>query len=333
MDNKIVDVSDLRVWFSGENGDLNAVDHVSFSVYEGEILGIVGESGCGKSMTALAILGLLPRNAKVNTNHLVFDGEDISQKGKKYIQNLRGDRISMIFQEPMTSLNPVLKIGRQLTEVLIVHRGMSKEDAYKESLIMLKRVGIAMPERCMNSYPYEMSGGMRQRIMIAMALLCNPKLLIADEPTTALDVTIQAQILELLMRLRDDNGMSIILITHDLGVIAETSSRVVVMYAGEIVEEARVKDLFAQPLHPYTVGLMGSIPKLERTQKRLNVIEGVVPALAEMPRGCKFNPRCNRASEKCRCEKPPTVNLTGDHKVKCWLYEDMLRQEGDLRNE
>lgn len=326
--NNLVDVSDLRVWFDTDQGDMTAVDHISFHVEEGEILGIVGESGCGKSMTSLALMGLVPKNGYVSAEYIRFESENLMEKNDKYIRELRGDRMSMIFQEPMTSLNPVLTIGKQLTEVLMVHRGMSREEAFAESVAMLDKVGIAMAERCMRSYPYEMSGGMRQRIMIAMALLCRPKMLIADEPTTALDVTIQAQILELLKQLKDETGMSILLITHDLGVIAETCKRVIVMYAGEIVEEAEVTELFAHPKHPYTMGLLSAIPRLERSGRRLNVIRGTVPGLNEMPKGCKFHPRCDDAMDICREKRPPSVCVGDGHCVACWKHSQPVTEKG-----
>ena len=319
---KLVDISDLRVWFDTDQGEMTAVDHISFHVNQGEILGIVGESGCGKSITSLALMGLLPKNAYASAEKINFEGENLIEKDAKYMRGLRGDRLSMIFQEPMTSLNPVLTIGKQLTEVLMVHRGMTREKALAQSMVidMLERVGIAAPQRCMRSYPYEMSGGMRQRIMIAMALLCGPKMLIADEPTTSLDVTIQAQILELLKRLRDENGMSIMLITHDLGVIAETCERVIVMYAGEIVEQAEITELFANPKHPYTEGLLHAIPRLERTERRLKVIRGTVPGLNEMPSGCKFHPRCDSAMDICRKKRPPLAEIKNGHCVACWKH-------------
>ena len=325
----LVDVQDLQVCFKNSGKELAAVDHISFTVGSQETLGIVGESGCGKSMTSLSLMGLVPKNGLVRAKHIWFQGEDLLEKSGDEMRQLRGDQMAMIFQEPMTSLNPVLTIGFQMSEVLTVHRGMTRQEAEKQSLAMLERVGIAMPERCLRSYPYEMSGGMRQRIMIAMALLCGPKLLIADEPTTALDVTIQAQILELLKRLQKESGMSILLITHDLGVVAETCSRVAVMYAGEIVEQAEVNELFRTPLHPYTQGLMGAIPRLERAAKRLNVIRGTVPALSEMPLGCKFHPRCDDAMEICRNSRPQSVQIKNGHCVSCWKYSKPLEGKGE----
>ena len=325
----LVDVQDLQVCFKNSGKELAAVDHISFTVGSQETLGIVGESGCGKSMTSLSLMGLVPKNGLVRAKHIWFQGEDLLEKSGDEMRQLRGDQMAMIFQEPMTSLNPVLTIGFQMSEVLTVHRGITRQEAEKQSLAMLERVGIAMPERCLRSYPYEMSGGMRQRVMIAMALLCSPKLLIADEPTTALDVTIQAQILELLKRLQKESGMSILLITHDLGVVAETCSRVAVMYAGEIVEQAEVNELFRTPLHPYTQGLMGAIPRLERTAKRLNVIRGTVPPLSEMPLGCKFHPRCDDAMEICRNSRPQSVQIKSGHCVSCWKYSGPLEGKGE----
>ena len=325
----LVDVQDLQVCFKNSGKELAAVDHISFTVGSQETLGIVGESGCGKSMTSLSLMGLVPKNGLVRAKHIWFQGEDLLEKSGDEMRQLRGDQMAMIFQEPMTSLNPVLTIGFQMSEVLTVHRGITRQEAEKQSLAMLERVGIAMPERCLRSYPYEMSGGMRQRVMIAMALLCSPKLLIADEPTTALDVTIQAQILELLKRLQKESGMSILLITHDLGVVAETCSRVAVMYAGEIVEQAEVNELFRTPLHPYTQGLMGAIPRLERAAKRLNVIRGTVPPLSEMPLGCKFHPRCDDAMEICRNNRPQSVQIKNGHCVSCWKYSKPLEGKGE----
>lgn len=321
MQNHIVDVEDLQVYFKSDGADLVAVDHISFHIEEGETLGLVGESGCGKSLTSLSLMGLVPKNGFVRAKKILFQGDDLLKKGKNEMRQIRGDQMAMIFQEPMTSLNPVLTIGFQMAEVLTIHRGMSRKEADEQSLRMLEKVGIAAPERCLRSYPYEMSGGMRQRIMIAMALLCGPKLIICDEPTTALDVTIQAQILDLLCKLKAESSMSILLITHDLGVVAETCDRVAVMYAGEIVEQAKVDELFQNPLHPYTQGLMKAIPQLERTADRLNVIRGTVPPLSNMPEGCKFHPRCDNATELCRCKRPPVTNRDG-HAVACWQYAE-----------
>lgn len=326
MQNHIVDVEDLLVYFKGDSGKLVAVDHISFYIEQGETLGLVGESGCGKSLTSLSLMGLIPKNGTVNAKKILFAGEDLLKKSKSEMRQIRGDQMSMIFQEPMTSLNPVLTIGFQMSEVLTIHRGLSRKAAEAQSLAMLKKVGIAAPERCLRSYPYEMSGGMRQRIMIAMALLCEPKLIICDEPTTALDVTIQAQILDLLCKLKADSSASILLITHDLGVVAETCDRVAVMYAGEIVEQAPVNELFQNPLHPYTQGLMKAIPQLERTAKRLNVIRGTVPPLSNMPEGCKFHPRCDKATEQCRCQRPPVAGI-GSHSVACWQYMDHFTEK------
>lgn len=328
MRNRLVDIRGLHVSFKNDGKELTAVDNISFYVEEKETLGIVGESGCGKSLTSLALMGLVPPNGIVRAEKILFEGEDLIHKSRDEMRMIRGNRMSMIFQEPMTSLNPVLTVGFQMIEVLTIHQGMNKRMAWEASVAMLDKVGIAAPERCMRSYPYEMSGGMRQRIMIAMALLCNPKLLIADEPTTALDVTIQAQILNLIKKLKDESAMSVILITHDLGVVAETCERVVVMYAGEIVETAQVGELFNNPLHPYTRGLMEAIPQLERSADRLNVIRGTVPSLSNMPVGCKFHPRCDSACEVCRNKRPPTVEHE-NHFVSCWLYADPSVEKGD----
>ena len=328
MRNRLVDIRGLHVSFKNDGKELTAVDNISFYVEEKETLGIVGESGCGKSLTSLALMGLVPPNGIVRAERILFEGENLINKNRDEMRMIRGNRMSMIFQEPMTSLNPVLTVGFQMIEVLTIHQGMNKRMAWEASVAMLDKVGIAAPERCMRSYPYEMSGGMRQRIMIAMALLCNPKLLIADEPTTALDVTIQAQILNLIKKLKDESAMSVILITHDLGVVAETCERVVVMYAGEIVETAQVGELFNNPLHPYTRGLMEAIPQLERSADRLNVIRGTVPSLSNMPVGCKFHPRCDSAWEVCRNKGPHTVEHE-NHFVSCRLYAEPSVDKGD----
>ncbi len=315
----LLDVRDLKTYFQTEGGLFRAVDGISFQVRRGRTLGIVGESGCGKSVTSLSIMGLVPRPPGIYAGgEIVFEGEDLLKKRPADMRRIRGGAISMIFQEPMTSLNPVFTVGDQIAEAITAHLPLGAREARERAIAMLRRVRIPSPERRVDDYPHLMSGGMRQRVMIAMALACEPKLLIADEPTTALDVTIQAQILDLMRTLRDETGTSIILITHDLGVIAELADEVVVMYAGKIVESAPVKALFADPQHPYTIGLMGSIPKLEETRTRLASIEGTVPAPFALPEGCRFNPRCPFADDRCRREEPPLRTLREGHAVACW---------------
>ena len=313
-------VRDLRTSFQGEQGEVRAVDGVSFSLPRGRTLGIVGESGCGKSVTALSIMGLIPQPpGRIAGGEVLFDGEDLLKAEPRRLRDLRGDRLSMIFQEPMTSLNPAFPVGEQIAETLERHRNLSPREARTQAIEMLRRVRIPSPEERANDYPHQLSGGMRQRVMIAMALACNPKLLIADEPTTALDVTIQAQILDLMRALREELGTSIILITHDLGVIAELADEVIVMYAGQVIERCTVERLFAEPQHPYTIGLLGSIPRLDLEQKRLSAIEGFVPDAAALPAGCRFHPRCPFAVEKCQREVPPLVEVTPGHPAACWL--------------
>ena len=297
---------------------MRAVDGIDFKLERGRTLGIVGESGCGKSVTALSIMGLVPSPGRIADGEVLFEGEDLLKLPAARLRDLRGDKLSMIFQEPMTSLNPAFAVGEQIAEVLLRHRNMTKNEAKSHALEMLRRVRIPSPERRFGEYPHRLSGGMRQRVMIAMALACNPKLLIADEPTTALDVTIQAQILELMRALRAELGTAIILITHDLGVIAELADDVIVMYAGQVVERCSVPQLFADPQHPYTVGLLGSIPQLHLARERLSAIEGFVPEAAAMPRGCRFNPRCPFAVEKCFQETPPLEKVRANHHAACW---------------
>jgi peptide/nickel transport system ATP-binding protein len=316
-------VENLETHFHTRDGIVRAVDGVSFDVMPGETLAIVGESGCGKSVTAMSILRLLPMPpARIAAGRILFDGGNLLELSEPAMRKVRGNAISMIFQEPMTSLNPVLTIGRQIAEALVLHRGMSEKQATARAAEMLRKVHIPEAERRIRQYPHELSGGMRQRVMIAMALACGPRLLIADEPTTALDVTIQAQILELMRELRDDTGASIILITHDLGVVAEIAHRVVVMYAGRKVEEAPIEQLFAAPRHPYTRGLLGSMPHLgdsvNETGKRLVEIPGMVPSLREPPPGCLFAPRCPNAGERCTRDAPPLEQHAPGHTAACW---------------
>lgn len=307
----ILDVRGLKTFFFTEDGVVKAVDGVDFSVKAGEVLGLVGESGCGKSVSSFSILRLVGAPGKIVDGEIIFEGRDILQVSKDEMVKIRGDRISMIFQQPQSSLNPVFRVGEQVAEVLILHKGIKKKDAWKRAVELLTQVGIPDPEKKANAYPHELSGGQAQRVMIAMALALSPKLLIADEPTTALDVTIQAQILDLISELREKTNTAVILITHDLGIIAETAQRVAVMYAGEIVEFADVEPIFDTPLHPYTQGLIGSIPVLGHVVERLEVIPGLVPNLINLPIGCRFEPRCllrqKYGLEICARRKPELV--------------------------
>ncbi|EKE76498.1 ABC transporter ATP-binding protein [Oceanibaculum indicum] len=315
----LLDVRGLVTEFHSSEGVFKAVDGVSFAVARGETLGIVGESGCGKSVTSLSVMGLIPRPpGKIPAGEIVFEGRDLLTLSSREMRDVRGNDISMIFQEPMTSLNPVYTVGQQIMEGILLHEDISEAEARERAIEMLRLVRIPSPESRVDDFPHQMSGGVRQRVMIAPALACNPKLLIADEPTTALDVTIQAQILDLMRDLRERTGTAIMLITHDLGVIAELADRVVVMYAGKVVEEARVGDLFTDPQHPYTLGLLGSIPKLDVEEERLATIEGSVPNPYNMPAGCKFNPRCPFADDKCRQDVPVLAEVKPGHKVACW---------------
>lgn len=307
--------------FTSDEMTAQVVNGISFDLLQGETLGIVGESGCGKSVTSLSIMRLLPKPAGEITNgQVLFEGENLVQAEVSRMQQIRGNRIAMIFQEPMTALNPVHKIGRQIMEVFRIHRPeLKKKDAIKEALEMMQKVGISAPEQRMKEYPHQLSGGMRQRVMIAMALVCKPDILIADEPTTALDVTIQAQILDLIAEMQKDLGMSVIFITHDLGVISEICDRVIVMYAGNIVEQATVEKLFEQPFHPYTVGLLESIPKLDSIPKqRLRTISGSVPSLSEMPKGCRFHNRCPNEIPECSAKPPFLDEIAAEHTVACF---------------
>jgi peptide/nickel transport system ATP-binding protein len=329
MAEPLLEVEGLRTYFHTRDGVVRAVDGVSFAVYPGETLAVVGESGCGKSVTALSILRLVPSPpARISASKLKFEGVDLLSLSEAEMRKVRGNRISMIFQEPMTSLNPVLTIGRQIAETLTLHRGLSRQDAAAQSVEMLKLVGIAEPVRRVDQYPHQLSGGMRQRVLIAMALACEPKLLIADEPTTALDVTIQAQILDLVRALRAKTGAAIMLITHDLGVVAETAQRVIVMYAGRKAEEAPVEELFARPLHPYTRGLLSSVPRLGTADARheLAEIPGVVPSLKENIKGCLFAPRCTFATGRCHSENPPLEQKAPRHFVACWEADRVARE-------
>jgi oligopeptide/dipeptide ABC transporter ATP-binding protein len=329
----ILQVENLRTWFTTENGVARAVDGVSFHVNPGETLGIVGESGSGKSVTSLSVMRLIPNPpGKIQEgSRILFRGEggveDLAAASEARMRQIRGNDIAMIFQEPMTSLNPVFTVGDQIIESLRLHQGLNKKQARDRAIEMLQLVGIPIPHQRVDEYPHQLSGGMRQRVMIAMALACDPKLLIADEPTTALDVTIQAQILELLNRLQSDLGMSIILITHDLGVVAETCDRVIVMYAGQVFEEGPVDDVFHNPQNPYTEGLLRSMPKLGGEKERLAVIPGVVPAPTSWPVGCRFHDRCPYGWEKTEKEEPPLFEIGPGRKNKCWLVQYPERRE------
>ena len=315
----LLEVRDLVVRFRSEEGAFNAVDGVSLSLHRGETLGIVGESGCGKSMTALSIMRLVPRPAgEISGGQVLFEDENLLGKSEREMRGIRGKQISMIFQEPMTSLNPVHYVGDQIVEGIRCHENVSRKNAMDQAIGMLRMVGIPSPEHRFHDFPHQMSGGMRQRVMIAIALACSPKLLIADEPTTALDVTIQAQILDLMRDLRERTGTAIVLITHDLAVVAEFAQRVAVMYAGRIIELTDVERLFASPEHPYTVGLLGSIPRLYEEEDRLSAIDGTVPSPKDMPAGCRFHPRCPVADDVCRRRAPPLSRVAAGHQVACW---------------
>ncbi len=320
--NYILEISNLQTSFFTEEGEVKAVDGVTLSLPKGETIGIVGESGCGKSVMALSVLRLVDKPGKISGGEILFNGQDLLACSEKEMREIRGCKISMIFQEPMTSLNPVLTIGEQIKEAYKIHQKLGKKEAAARSVEMLKLVGIASPEKRMQQYPYELSGGMRQRVMIAMALACAPDLLIADEPTTALDVTIQAQILELIKELQVKLGMSVIIITHDLGIVAETCSYVAVMYCGSMVEYADVESLFENPKHPYTAGLFNSLPRHDVDKDELEAIRGSVPSLKNMPVGCTFAPRCPYAEEICSKRIPEPVSLGENKFVRCWIYGD-----------
>ena len=326
MSEALLQVSHLATEFVTEQGVARALDDISFQINAGETLGIVGESGCGKSVTSLSIMRLLPRPAgSIVSGEVLLQGQDLTRLAAHEMHHVRGNRIAMIFQEPMTALNPVYRVERQLGETLALHNPqMSKADIYAASVNMLQRVGIPAPQRRMKEYPHQLSGGMRQRIMIAIALLCEPEILIADEPTTALDVTIQAQILQLLKELQQETGMAIIFITHDLGVIAEVCDRVLVMYAGRIIEQADINTLFDRPLHPYTRGLLNAIPRLEKPAKQiLSTIPGMVPSLFEFTRGCRFQNRCEYVEVECKQNTPPLEGENDEHQVRCFRYREL----------
>jgi oligopeptide/dipeptide ABC transporter ATP-binding protein len=331
----LLEVKNLKTHFFTEDGVVHAVDGVDFAVYPGEILGLVGESGCGKSVSALSVMRLVSKPGKVLEGEILLDGVDLLKLPEEEMMKVRGNRISMIFQQPQTALNPVFRVGDQISEVLSIHQDFGKEAGEKRAVELLKMVGIPDAERRAQAFPHELSGGMAQRVMIAMALACVPELLIADEPTTALDVTIQAQILDLVLEMREKMGTSVILITHDLGVIAETAERVAVMYAGEIVEQAEVGELFDHPLHPYTQGLIGSIPILGKIKERLDVIPGNVPNLIDPPPGCRFAPRCtaraNYGLKICNEADPQLEEVKPGHFVRCWLYQNAEGHRAPLK--
>ncbi len=330
----LLEVRNLKTYFATKRGEVRAVDDVSFTLEQGETLSLVGESGCGKSVTALSILRLVSPPGRILTDgggQILFEGRDLLELSEDQMRAIRGDDIAMIFQDPMTSLNPVYTVGEQIAEAIRSHRKVSKKEAWSQAIEGMRDVAIPASEVRAKNYPHEMSGGMRQRVMIAMALACDPKLLVADEPTTALDVTIQAQILDLLTELRERRNLALLLITHDLGVVAETSDRVAVMYAGKIVEEATVRELFARPRHPYTEGLLRAVPRLdesgEEKRRRLQTIEGVVPNPLDLPPGCRFGPRCEHAREKCRRGEIPLIGVSDYHLSRCVRLDEIYPSE------
>ena len=323
----LLTIEGLKTWFHTEEGVAKAVDGVTYTVRKGETLGVVGESGCGKSVTALSVMQLVPMPpGKFEGGRVLFRGEDLLEKSLEEMQEIRGNDIAMIFQEPMSALNPVYTVGDQIMETVMLHQGLDKAAAREHAIEMLKKVGIPSPEQRVDEYPHQLSGGMRQRVMIAIAMACDPALLIADEPTTALDVTIQAQILNLMRELQEEEGMSMLLITHDLGVVAETAHHVAVMYAGKVVEYSEVNELFARPQHPYTIGLFRSLPDLAVEGERLNTIPGIVPSAFNFPSGCRFRTRCPIATDRCAEEEPLLVPLKdgGEHTVACHHLEEAL---------
>lgn len=314
----LLHIENLKTVISSKDGKLVPVDGVDITIPKGKTVGIVGESGCGKSMTAMSVMGLLPNTTHIEEGKILFQDMDLTKLNPKELRKITGDKISIIFQEPMTSLNPVIQVGKQVREAILLHEKVSKEEAKQRVIEIFRQVGIPEPERRYNAYPHQLSGGLRQRVMIGMAMVCNPDLLIADEPTTALDVTIEAQILHLMRQLQKDKGTSIMMITHNLGVVAEICDQVYVMYAGKVVETAEVHELFQNPKHPYTQGLLGALPKMDSRQ-RLNSIDGMVPTLKDMPTGCRFAPRCPMATQKCREEQPALVDVTAGHQVRCFI--------------
>ncbi len=324
----LLEIKNLRVQFKTVEGLVNAVDDLSYTLHKGEKLGIVGESGSGKSVSSLGIMQLIPNPpGEIVEGEILYNGKDLVKATEREMEKIRGNEISMIFQEPMTSLNPIIKCGKQIAESLVLHRGMNKKEAFAEAINMLKAVGIANPEIRAHEYPHQMSGGMRQRIMIAMALACQPQILIADEPTTALDVTIQAQILDLIRELNQEMGTSVLFITHDLGVVSELCDTVIVMYTGHIVEKAPVRELFEDPKHPYTTGLLNAIPKITKDRSPLSTIIGAVPNPTDHIQGCSFWPRCPHATEKCKQDMPPMVKISDKREVRCWLHASQSGEE------
>lgn len=322
MSEKLLEIKGLRTHFFSDYGEIPAVDGVDLYINKGEVLGVVGESGCGKSVTSLSVMRLVPHPpGKIVGGSMAFKGEDLVQVSESRMRKVRGNEIAMIFQEPMTSLNPVYTIGNQIGETVRLHRKLSKKAARIHAIEMLKKVGIPRPEQIVDDYPHQLSGGMRQRVMIAMAMSCDPELLIADEPTTALDVTIQAQILDLMRKLNKESGAAIMMITHDLGVVAEICDRVAVMYAGKVVEEGSVQNIFKNPQHPYTKGLIQSVPRMDEKIDRLYSIPGHVPNPGSLLKGCRFAPRCNAVMDKCHEEMPELIALESDHKSRCWLQQ------------
>lgn len=319
----ILEIKDLCVEFKTVEGTVQAINHLNYTLHKGEKLGIVGESGSGKSVSSLAVMGLIPNPpGRITGGEILYKGTDLTKMKEKAMQKIRGNEISMIFQEPMTSLNPIIKCGKQIAESLRLHRGMNKKEAMEEAVRMMRAVGIANPEVRAHEYPHQMSGGMRQRVMIAMALACQPQILIADEPTTALDVTIQAQILDLIRDLNEQMKTSVLFITHDLGVVSELCDTVIVMYTGRIVEQAPVDELFKDPKHPYTIGLLHAIPRITKERPPLETIEGVVPNPTERIEGCSFWPRCPHATERCKTAAPPMKQISDNRLVRCWMYAE-----------
>lgn len=328
MSEKLLKIKNLHTYFYTEEGVVPAVDGLDLEIEKGEALAIVGESGCGKSVTSLSVLRLITDPpGKIIEGEIIYRGENLLKKTEKEMREIRGNEMSMIFQEPMTSLNPVFTVGRQIMESFIYHQKMSKKEARENAIEMIRMVGIPLPEKIMDDYPHQLSGGMRQRIMIAMALACKPKILIADEPTTALDVTIQAQILRLLIELKEKTNTAIILITHDLGIVAQFATNVIVMYAGEVVENADVRSIFRKPLHPYTEGLLKSIPKISEDQEILYNIKGALPSPRDYPKGCRFAPRCEKKTGVCLDSKPDLISLHGGRKVRCHTFEEVTAYE------
>jgi oligopeptide/dipeptide ABC transporter ATP-binding protein len=322
----LLKINNMKTHFFTKRGIVPAVDGVTIEIPSGKIIGIVGESGCGKSVTSLSVLGLLQRPGKTVEGTIEFKGRNLLELNKAQMRKLRGNEISMIFQEPMTSLNPVYTVGKQVSEAITIHEKISREEAKSKVIEIFKNVGIPEAEKRYNAYPHQLSGGLRQRVMIGMAMSCSPKLLIADEPTTALDVTIEAQILHLMRELRDKNDTAIMMITHNLGVVAEICDYVYVMYAGKVMEQADINEIFERPCHPYTEGLMRSIPRIHSKNTRLYSIKGVVPNLLKLPKGCRFSPRCEKATKRCFTQEPELYEIDKNHSVRCFLYENGVRQ-------